>query len=886
MDRNNNILDTDKTDFECLLDELITASSTDNGESCFEGDDIEQVFVPYWYNGFEYTIPYSKSTKYCAKDIILNINGQIVLCNSAFHRLYEANSFNGIFNVMLENVETAKARGDNHITIALYRELQKEPLAWLAKQGEDDNMYFDFAEIIQKLPIGCYFLLISNLKIKSILNNAEKWLSNSYIKLNVLPKGEKMKHPEITQVAVNKQSNSLICSGGVDFCFDTKQKLCLMDEYSFYCYNSSLRLMGHENVYPSVEGNRREISFTMSSDLIWLPDEYFIIVSHNGEPFCKYSFTLTMDDAINGSSQLIRKNSADYILVKHLELECNNWAMFNGMLGVSAEKRMLLAHYNRVILNDRRRECGLNAIEHNYNYRYITNREDTCGNALRLFSDELTSFSSFRYFDCAQLIEPKNALDPYEEMNELLDNMDKSTVCLANLMNLIGGGIGKTLVQKLERKMNVMKNYSLILVGTESEINQLFEVNPSFARFFPNENTIVSDKLSSNEIIHYLFIQLKRLNLIISAELEHKLAMMYIEASKNGHLNNWCMENILDFINNGVLKNYQERVICAKSLNSSRAKLLLTTLKETDINADYFRQTNSSFEKSMKSLNAMVGLKNVKGNMVTAFNRMKFNEERRLLGLTSSNNVVHHMIFTGNPGTGKTTVAKMVGSIYHSLGLLSKGDVIVTERSQMVGRYIGETEKNMQAILNQAKGNVLFIDEAYTLCDNADDRKDFGCRALECLLTVLAQKNPDMLVIMAGYDKEMERMLDLNPGFRGRFPNKFSFEDYTASELMEIAIGILNEEEYILSAEANRCLMDIISKTVSSKDPYFSNARWIEQLVRNGIIPAMADRMMCNRNADRLAYQMIEIGDVEIAFQSFVYKGNATKSFRAIGFRA
>ena len=203
-----------------------------------------------------------------------------------------------------------------------------------------------------------------------------------------------------------------------------------------------------------------------------------------------------------------------------------------------------------------------------------------------------------------------------------------------------------------------------------------------------------------------------------------------------------------------------------------------------------------------------------------------------------------------------------------------------------MGRYIGETEKNMQAILNQAKGNVLFSDEAYTLCDSADDRKDFGCRALECLLTVLAQKNPDMLVIMAGYDKEMERMLDLNPGFRGRFPNKFSFEDYSASELMEIAVSILSGDDYKLTDDANRCLMEVIAKTVSSKDSYFSNARWIEQLVRNGIIPAMDDRIMQNKNSDRIAYQKIEVIDVEVAFQSFVYKSNGSKAHRTIGFRA
>ena len=117
----------------------------------------------------------------------------------------------------------------------------------------------------------------------------------------------------------------------------------------------------------------------------------------------------------------------------------------------------------------------------------------------------------------------------------------------------------------------------------------------------------------------------------------------------------------------------------------------------------------------------------------------------------------------------RTTVAKMIGRIYHSLGILSKGDVVVAERGTLVGRYIGETEQKMQQVLEQARGNVLFIDEAYTLCDSTDDRKDYGYRVIECLLTVMAEDNPDMTVIMAGYGREMDRMLQANQGLRGRF---------------------------------------------------------------------------------------------------------------------
>ena len=228
------------------------------------------------------------------------------------------------------------------------------------------------------------------------------------------------------------------------------------------------------------------------------------------------------------------------------------------------------------------------------------------------------------------------------------------------------------------------------------------------------------------------------------------------------------------------------------------------------------------------------------------------------------------MIFTGNPGTGKTTVAKLVGRIYHSLGLLSKGGVIVTERTKLVGRYLGETERNMAAVLEQAKGNVLFIDEAYTLCDNDQgDRRDFGCRVLESLLTVLAQKNPDMIVILAGYEKEMNQMLEMNPGMKGRFPYKFCFEDYNADELFQIASMLLKRAEYRLTPEAESRLMETIRETVKHKDAFFHNARWVEQYILDGVVSAMSDRLMDKplywESRDLL--QTIEVQDIEVAYQ-------------------
>ena len=216
---------------------------------------------------------------------------------------------------------------------------------------------------------------------------------------------------------------------------------------------------------------------------------------------------------------------------------------------------------------------------------------------------------------------------------------------------------------------------------------------------------------------------------------------------------------------------------------------------------------------------------------------------RRQAGLKNANIMPNHFIFTGNPGTGKTTVAKMLGKVFHSIGILSRGDVVVTERSKLVGRYIGETERNVNEVLRRAQGNVLFIDEAYTLYDGANDRKDFGMRVIEALLTVLAQPDPDMVVILAGYEKEMNEMLKTNPGMEGRFPHKFNFPDYNACELNQIALNLLEKCDYSLDNEAKSALYAEIEATVARKDHYFSNARWINNFVENGIISSVADRL-------------------------------------------
>ena len=227
-----------------------------------------------------------------------------------------------------------------------------------------------------------------------------------------------------------------------------------------------------------------------------------------------------------------------------------------------------------------------------------------------------------------------------------------------------------------------------------------------------------------------------------------------------------------------------------------------------------------------------------------------FDAKRRKEGKGNCATGVYHMIFTGNPGTGKTTIAKKLGKILHSLGILSKGDVVMAERSTIVGRCIGQPEENMQQLLQQAQGNVLFIDEAYTLCDTTDDRKDYGYRAIECLLTVLAEQSPDIVVILAGYENDMERMLMANQGLKGRFPYHLKFDDYNADELMEIGMRYLNAYD-----------LDITPDDRARHEREFSNARWMEQLIDNSIIPTLSERIFMQ--GDTTNESTITTADIE-----------------------
>lgn len=242
-------------------------------------------------------------------------------------------------------------------------------------------------------------------------------------------------------------------------------------------------------------------------------------------------------------------------------------------------------------------------------------------------------------------------------------------------------------------------------------------------------------------------------------------------------------------------------------------------------------EDTETFEEVLAKLDALIGLADVKVKVREHAQYIQFLQLRKEKGFAEKDGINVHSVFIGNPGTGKTTVAKMMGRLYKKMGLLTKGHVHEVDRSDLVGEYIGQTAPKVKDAIEMARGGVLFIDEAYALARSPEDSKDFGREAVEILVRELSNGPGDLAIIVAGYPKEMKTFLDSNPGLRSRFKLSFEFADYLPQELSQIAEYAAKEKEVNLSKEAKNQVDELITEAFRSRDRAFGNARFVHDLI-------------------------------------------------------
>lgn len=234
-----------------------------------------------------------------------------------------------------------------------------------------------------------------------------------------------------------------------------------------------------------------------------------------------------------------------------------------------------------------------------------------------------------------------------------------------------------------------------------------------------------------------------------------------------------------------------------------------------------------SLADSMEELNGLIGLGAVKEEVTKLTNFIEIQRKRQEAGLKCSP-ISYHCVFTGNPGTGKTTVARIIASIYTSLGILKKGHLVETDRSGLVAEYVGQTAVKTNKIIDSALDGVLFIDEAYTLAQGGSN--DYGYEAIATLLKRMEDDRSRLVVVLAGYNSEMRDFIDTNPGLESRFNRYINFEDYTVDELVEIYLMQLSRHEYVITPDAIERIKATLTEDVATKDENFGNARHVRNL--------------------------------------------------------
>ena len=265
-----------------------------------------------------------------------------------------------------------------------------------------------------------------------------------------------------------------------------------------------------------------------------------------------------------------------------------------------------------------------------------------------------------------------------------------------------------------------------------------------------------------------------------------------------------------------------------------------------------------------QELDDLIGLGSVKQEVRSLANFVELQKQREAQGLKTAK-VSYHLVFYGSPGTGKTTVARIVGRIYKDLGVLKKGHTVETDRGGLVAKYMGQTALKTDTVIQQALDGVLFIDEAYSLVPEGGGGQDYGQEAIATLLKRMEDYRDRLVVIIAGYKDEMQRFIDSNPGLQSRFNRYIDFPDYSGAELSDIFKMYMKKNQYTLTPDAEAYLKEQFDDAVAHKDRNFGNARFARNVFEKSI-QQQANRLEGKKNLSKTQLTELTVEDLQGGF--------------------
>ncbi len=270
-------------------------------------------------------------------------------------------------------------------------------------------------------------------------------------------------------------------------------------------------------------------------------------------------------------------------------------------------------------------------------------------------------------------------------------------------------------------------------------------------------------------------------------------------------------------------------------------------------------EPEQTLDQLMEELNSLVGLDAVKQDLTNLINLIKIRKMREERGMKQPS-ITLHLVFSGNPGTGKTTVARLLAKIYKALGVVSGGQLVEVDRSNLVAGYIGQTATLTSEVIDSALGGILFIDEAYTLTDSKDS-KDFGQEAVNTLLKRMEDERENLIVIVAGYTDKMEEFISSNPGLKSRFNKNIFFRDYSGEELTQIFLSMCEKQEYAPDAEAKKYISNYLTERAEAHEDNFANAREARNYLER-CIERQASRLVGYKKVNDKQLKTLNLKDV------------------------
>lgn len=412
--------------------------------------------------------------------------------------------------------------------------------------------------------------------------------------------------------------------------------------------------------------------------------------------------------------------------------------------------------------------------------------------------------------------------------NQVIDSALDGVLFIDEAYSLSKGenDFGHEAIETLLKRMEDNRDRLVVIIaGYTDEIRKFIHSNPGLKSRF--NSYFHFDDYTANELLDIFRQMVIRTGLQISSNAGDfaEKYFKYLAKSKDKYFGN--AREIRNLIED-LIKIQSARLSKEIDLSDEQIRTIIKQDIEISVKDEYKEEHEITVEEVMYELDELVGLTNIKKEIRMLIDFIKVEQLRRQKGLPSKS-ISLHSVFFGPPGTGKTTVARLLGKIFKILGLLPRGQVHEVSRSELVAEYVGQTAIKTNKAIDEALYGVLFVDEAYSLSDNKSGG-DFGKEAIETLLKRMEDDREKFCVIIAGYSDKMEEFINSNPGLRSRFPNYYHFQNYTAEELLKILKGFFEKEKYVLNPLAENKLKQILEDLLLSADDNFGNARDMRNL--------------------------------------------------------